>query len=359
MHLFTSIAHPIISQVNSVQTSYADGSAILKRKSMMRTQRFEEILPSELPTLGNVGHIDLLASYTHQQALLGATTPMMGDSPEVEQASDPAPFHDPGSSASPHINSLAGTSPPVLWNVIKSAIEEHPGKGGRLHQDGGQVPQGQAQSSSSYAKRRLQTLKTAQRAFRTRQQRATDDPAQHAASKAPIAQRLLAQSILNRNEQDTSSEENSPTFSEKPPTVNPSVPYEPLQATPSDEPLQATPAERLEEAGPARKSSKQKRKNSRVKTQRVRLGLDKAKSHHFPPDQREGSPDECKAVSPFQLPGVITGDKDGGQSPNRFPGHMSVGLVMQRLSGRPSARVQPQLPNLDIFTVNQTSPKKL
>ncbi|KAL8609584.1 hypothetical protein ACOMHN_023720 [Nucella lapillus] len=68
----------------------ASGQAILKRKSMMHTQRFDDLYSPMTPvgnvmtsvdnvvtstsnvmtSVGNVAHLDLLASFTHQQALL-------------------------------------------------------------------------------------------------------------------------------------------------------------------------------------------------------------------------------------------------------------------------------------------------
>ncbi|KAK7487388.1 hypothetical protein BaRGS_00021350 [Batillaria attramentaria] len=57
------------TKVTSVQTDYSDGRAILKRKSMMQTQRFDDI-HAVMASINSHSHIDLLASFTHQQALL-------------------------------------------------------------------------------------------------------------------------------------------------------------------------------------------------------------------------------------------------------------------------------------------------
>ena len=333
--------------MTSVQTSYTDGAAILRRKSMIQTQRFDDI-HAVMASVSNMGHLDLLASFTHQQALLGSSELLLGDGHEEfsdlqRQREDgvPSPFQPPGRDFPAY--DVVGKSQAYGASFRKkpelSAIKEQP--------EDSHAPLAQAaahsqgRGSSNYISVRqslLQALIATQYAGRmSAQHRAREQGSLQ--TEAGNVGALRAAQPRQGTDRGVEDEEGS-SFNEA--------------QHPSPLPQRSTQAQKTVQAAdttqPLTPKSKRKRHNSeRVPGHRQggsELRGDISKSLEFLPDKGKRSPQQSEELQPLQL----------GSDAKSAGGLTARASVTQMLSGRQLTKVQPKLPSPDVFTISRQHP---
>ncbi|XP_076436173.1 transient receptor potential cation channel subfamily V member 6-like [Babylonia areolata] len=136
------------TKVTSAQTTYTErerGAAILKRKHFMQTQRFDDLHAMMIPednvvtSARNVGHLDLLSSFTYQQVFLGSSRKFTGvyhhhHHPEGRPESpDPTPNMLKASSSAPDnpYSHLVRQHQPHAWDPERKEPQPLPWDHGR------------------------------------------------------------------------------------------------------------------------------------------------------------------------------------------------------------------------------------
>ena len=292
----------------------------------------------------DVGHVDLLATFTHQQALLGTADHFLQEASldPPEQGDSYLPYHHGEKSFHSHREAVGKPGPPSHFRPKSNLpmIQESPeGQRSEVVRS-----QGEGLGNTSYASVRenlMKTLRAGQFASRVSHLRA---PSQRGRAASPhFRERAPAPSDNTTREADGDPDTDDrvevrgeDTLS---PPPNPLTPHTPKSVRLK---VAATPSA----ASPGRTKSRRRRHNSegteRDSQHASRLSTsDKSKSLEFPSGEGEPPSQQPRRLSPF-----------GSRSEERLPRSSSFLVTQQIFSGRQTNKVQPQLPSPEVLEID-------
>ena len=346
-----------------MQTSYADGTAILKRKSMMQTQQFDDI-HAVVASVGHAGHLDLLASFTHQQALMRSSQHHLDDiEEEPSDARRVEGDQPPGRDLPASYDSVGKPRAYASFRRKQDlpAITEQPDGDRQQTQLTAQGQgQGQGQGNSSYIQVRQSELQAliarhfmghgaAQTEARDTAAALSSHTSRQDRDRATDRGRATDRARGAQDPEGSSSDDEADAPS---PHLVPRSPHSPKAVRLVEAPQPAAPRTPPSSSPP---KARRKRHNSdRVRGPRPHRSAthrhhDMCKSLEFLPDkgkppQQQQQQQQHEELPPLQL--------SGAGSEERLPG-VTAG---QTLSGRQVTKVHPRLPAPDIYTISHKHP---